>query len=423
MSFLLIAVALLAFPGRAQVDISAELGWGGAAVLGRVNPLWVTVRSTQASPLSGTLVAVGGYGSPWRGRGERELVAPVLVPPGGTVTLMFPWPVERGTRTLSLKLMARDLQVAATEVPVTPVTSPLSGFVGPPGRGVSLSPSDLIDPLFLHPFQEITLGRLPLGEDERAVLSAWATYLGGELAPDRGLIPLPWPNREDLLTEFSRTPLPRPPLAPLALAVAVYLAGIGFFLPPAARGRALPTALPLIIASALALFCPLLYQPLTGEILFSSGIISDGAMPFRLEFLCLTRAGAGEWRGPGFWSELLPTEEGAWEGRDLAWEWGPGGVVTKAGLVPGTIRVLWRLARADPQEGGEAFVVEAGGLLRIRDGRRGSPAELVGREVTPLWNAISKALSPGDRLTVKSGTRRQGGGLSKTVEVRITRHG
>lgn len=421
MTFLLIAVVLLALPGWAQVNISAELGWGGTAVLGRVNPIWVRMRSTQAAPVSGTLVVAGEYGSPWRGQGKRELSAPILVPPGGTVTLIFPWPVERGMRTLSLKLVTGDLKLA-TEIPVESVTSPLSGFVGPSGRGVSLSPSDLIDPLLLHPFQEITLGRLPLSESERAVLSAWATYLGGKLPSERGIISLPWPNRDDLAAEFSRTPLPHPPLAPLALAVALYLVGIGFFLPPAARGRSLPTGLPLAIALGLSLFCPLLYKPLTGEITFLSGIIRDDVAAFRLEFLCLTGIKVGEWRGEGFWSELLPVEEGAWEGRDLAWEWGPEGVVTKTELVPGTIRVLWRLVRADLVEGGEIFVVEDGGLLRTRDGKRGSPAKLVGSEAVPLWNAISKVLSPGDRLEVKNLSSRQGGGLRKTVEVRI-RHG
>ncbi|MCD5408410.1 hypothetical protein LR090_04170, partial [Candidatus Bipolaricaulota bacterium] len=109
-------------------------------------------------------------------------------------------------------------------LPLSPAMEPLTGTVGEAGPGYPLTPADLTDPLLLHPFGDL-LVRAPLSPPQRAVVRAWAAYLGGELAGPSPPETWPWPDRDGLSRAFARLPLPRPPLAPLAIAVAVYLLG------------------------------------------------------------------------------------------------------------------------------------------------------------------------------------------------------
>lgn len=223
-------VMVLAVPVLGQVELQATLGWGGVPVLERVNPLWVTVANLGAGPIAGTLVVEAEIGSPWRGVARRALRAPVLLPPGGQATLLFPWPLRRGTRALRLHLATPEGTAGSTMLPLSPAMEPLTGTVGEAGPGYPLTPADLTDPLLLHPFGDL-LVRAPLSPPQRAVVRAWAAYLGGELAGPSPPETWPWPDRDGLSRAFARLHLPRPPLAPLAIAVAVYLLGIGFLLP------------------------------------------------------------------------------------------------------------------------------------------------------------------------------------------------
>jgi len=310
----LLVVLALSLSCLGQVGMEATLGWGGVPVLGRVNPLWVTVDNPTGAPVVGTLQVLARIGSPWRGEARRALSAPVLLAPGGRATFLFPWPVQRGTRELSLTLLAEAGPLATSVVPVSPTPTPLTGTVGGPGPGISLSPADLADPLLLHPLGAISVAA-PLSPEGREALSAWAAYLGGELSGFASPSRWSWPEGEGLSRAFARLPLPRPPLAPLALAVATYLLGIGFFLPPACRGRFRPAAISLGVSLGLALFCPVFYNPLVGPVVCTWEFGDKNVGQFHLEFLALTATEAREWRGEGFWVELLPAEEGAWAGR------------------------------------------------------------------------------------------------------------
>ncbi|MBC7099397.1 hypothetical protein H5T52_09820, partial [Candidatus Bipolaricaulota bacterium] len=250
----LLLVLVLALPGLGQVAIDATLGWGGVPVLERVNPLWVTLENPSGVPTAGVLEVRAEIGSPWRGRAERGLACPVVLAPGARTTLVFPWPVLRGTRELSLELLGDYGPVASLSLPVSPAVTPLSGTVGGPGQGITLSPTDLADPLLLHPFGTVSVA-VSIAPAARSVLLAWAALLGGDLSGLPAPTPWPWPDREGLVRAFARIGLPHPPLAPLALAVAAYLFGIGLFLPPAARGRFVIPAASLALALGLSLIC------------------------------------------------------------------------------------------------------------------------------------------------------------------------
>lgn len=412
----LLFVLALALPALGGVNIEATLGWGGVPVLGRVNPLWVTVDNPSGTPVVGVLEVDAEIGSPWRGRAERGLTAPVVLAPGGKTTFLFPWPLQRGTRELFVSLFSDSGSLAATSLPVAPAVAPLSGTVGEFGQGVLLSPADLDDPLLLHALGEIGVST-PLAQEERAVLLAWAAFLGGKLSGLSSLSPWPWPDREGLVRAFSRLDLPHPPLAPLAAGVAAYLLGIGFFLPPAARGRFRLPGLFLCLALGLSLFCPLLYDTVSGVISCRWSLFDGNVPGFHLEFVALTGMRDCEWRWDGVWVELLPVEEGSWAGRYLRWEWEEGGVVTVVPVRPGTVRVLWRLATGEPG-GGEAFRWE-GELVRLRDGRKGELATLVSPAFQPLWEAIYPRLSPGARLRARAESLREDGGMEWRLTLEV----
>ncbi|HAF70388.1 TPA: hypothetical protein DCL37_03400, partial [Candidatus Acetothermia bacterium] len=293
----LIALAL-ALPALGEISVDASLGWGGVAVLGRVNPLWVTVKNPSGASVVGTLEVEWQIGSPWRGRAERCLSAPVVLAPRGQAKLLFPCPVERGTRELSIKVLSGSTPLATASLPVSPAAAPLSGSAGGMAQGVILAPQDLTDPLLLHPFGKIK-ATTPLPAEAQEALLSWAAFLGGELSGLPPPTPWEWPDRDDLSQAFSRLSLPHPPLAPLALAVATYLLGIGFFLPPAAHGRFRPLTISLTVTWGLSLFSSVLYEPVSGTISCRWILRDDTVGRFGLEFTTLTSIRVGEWRGGG----------------------------------------------------------------------------------------------------------------------------
>ena len=302
-----LSVRYVSFAGWASVDISAELGWGGATVLERVTPIWVTLRSAQASPLSGTLVVRGNTAPPG---GEREKTARDADPDSARWDGDLSVSLAGGTGHADALLEAAGRGFATCRRSLDSWARRVVGF---PSRLLISSA-----PLLLHPFQEITLGNLPLGEDERAVLSAWATYLGGKLPGERGIISLPWPELADLLADFSRTPSPA-----------------------CARHR-------LKFGPVLSAFV----STFDRKNPFPSGIISDSAKAFCLEFLCL----AGTEVEVGVWGELSPAEEGAWEGRKLACLRGCHENRARPGDDPGTVA----LCQGEPaKRGGVCDVTKA----------------------------------------------------------------
>ena len=417
MVFALVMVLSLSCLG--QVRMEATLGWGGVPVLERVNPLWVTVVNPGAGPLAGTLTVEAEIGSPWRGVARRALRVPVLLPPGGRGAFTFPWPLRRGTRELRLRLTTPAGTVGDAVLPISPAMEPLSGTVGGEGPGYPLAPGDITDPLLLHPFGELRV-EAPLGPDQEAALLAWAVYLGGRLTGLPAPAAWPWPEPDGLSRAFVRLPLPRPPLAPLAISVAAYLLGIGFFLPPAARGRPRPALIATGVSLCLALFSQVFYKPLSGSISCIYEFSDSTASGFYLEFSCLTGTGA-EWEGEGWWVELLPLTEAGWAGRDLRWEWGEGGVRTVVPVRPGEIRILWRLAPGGPAAG-ETYRWE-GELVRVRDGRRGDYTSLISPALEPLWEAIYPQLFPGEELTAAVVQSRPAGGVEWRLSLEVRRGG
>jgi hypothetical protein len=396
---------LFALPTGAAVRLSGELGWQGWAVLGAVNPLWVTVENAGEKPLTGELLVHQQIGSAWRGQAARTLQVPIALGPFGRARLLLPWALEPGERGLSLVVQVAGEEVGEGFVPVRLAPEGLQLLVGPPPRpppsGVLLSPEELPeDPLFLSPFS--TLYRDPatlLPPRAEVALAAWMGFLGG---------PGPPPAPEVLLQEHP----PPLPLGPLALALALYLLLLGFALPPLGRsGHPAPLLALLLPTLGLSLFYPVFYEVGETNMTMILGLSRYDTPGFCLEWAGIAPWRMGKWRGEGLWIEALPTG-GDWGGRDLSWEFGPDGTYTVIPLHPGQERWLWRLG-PPPQAAGEEFEFQMQGeeVVRERDGQRFPLSEVPGEldpAFRPLWEAVAPELSEGDRLILATETTRQG---------------
>ncbi|MGC9529509.1 MAG: hypothetical protein ACP5G2_02670 [Candidatus Bipolaricaulaceae bacterium] len=412
MSWLVTAVLLfLCLPAWGQVELSGALGWGGKAVAGRVNPLWVTLYN-RGTAARGQLVVAQQVGSGWRGTAQWSLSLPALLAPGGRASFRIPWPVERGVRRVELEFRSGGATLGASQLTVDLVATPLAGAVGPPGQLV-LPLEELDDPLLLSPLAELVVNRpdtLPSGVE--AALSTWRAYLGGTVVGGETGWQMSWPPAQDLAAAVLRAPAPRPPLALLVLGTTAYLLAIGFALPPLAReGQPARTATLILVSCGLALSIPVLYEPPQPFIAYQWTITAPGATRYSLDLLALAGTQAGQWQGEGRWLACLPAGDGTWAGQDIAWELGPSGWITRVFLELGEARVMWRLADTSQgaAERGQTYrVTAAGALIRAEDGATAPPERMFAPGLLPVWKGVRATLTEGDLVTVAHGVVSRG---------------
>lgn len=342
-----LGVLALAHGAGAQVEVRAELGWGGWAVAGEVNPLVVSVVNGSARPLAGTLQLEQRVGSTWRGQAQQRAQVPVLVPPGGQGRVLLPWPVEAVGEPLVVVLESEGDEVARTVFPVRPVPNRVVAVVGAVGTelqppAVVLAPEDVPeDPLLLAPFAEVRIAPgTALSAGAWNALAAWVAFGGGSgegIPTPRAIPPL---GEADLRAALGRHS-PRSAPAVLLLVVVAYLVVLGYVLPSlATRGRGGGVTAAVAVFLALALFYPVWYgQPQNTTFVLYSITESDVVM-YGLDTLAVTSRRGGEVALSGLWMERSrPGVERAHSG--MTWVWGRAGAQTRVVLEPGKTLFLY----------------------------------------------------------------------------------
>ncbi|MBC7221083.1 hypothetical protein H5T55_06415 [Candidatus Bipolaricaulota bacterium] len=385
----------------APIRLGGEVGWEGLAVVGEVNPLWVTVENGASVPLTGTLVAVQRVGSGWRGQATQRLEAPLVLAPGGRARFAFPWPVEAGSEPVTILVERDGVELARATIPLRPTVEKPVAIVGTwggelgPGPVVFLAPEELPDdPLLLSALSRVRIapGATASARPE-AALRAWAAYGGGKVDGLPVAATASSPSDADLRAAL-RLHAPRPPpVGALLGGTALYLLLLGFALPPLSRrGGAPRVALLLTLSLAFSLIYPVLYESPQTVTFVQYSLTGSSDIWFCLDTLVIVPRRGGVWEVAGWWVERVPAG-GERVVAAAEWCWGGEGPRTRVSLGAGQAAVLWRYGPAWG-EGGEEVGVGSDGGGEVDAG------------FAPLLAAIRAA--EGDRLFVDWAEERRG---------------
>jgi len=385
------------------------LGWQGVPVDGAVNPLYVRIANPNPDVLRGTLTISQRIGSLWRGWAERTLELALVLPPRRSSTYLLPWPLHPGEHTLHLSLRNQAGALAEAELSLTTPMEGLAGYIGPPPGdlppqpSIPLAPSQLSsDPLLLSPFRDLYLGGFSLPPELRETLPAWKSFL-------REPSPRSFLEREVFAKALGEIPLTRRPLGIIAAGTLLYLGALYFAVGRLCREGNWRIYL---VVSLIAMGGSLLgtaYIPGERAVEAWWEIRDVRAPAYSLYFVALATKEDVEWELPGFWIELLPTEESSWSGRDLTWVFAFGDKRSSLTIAPGRERILWTIAPRGKTPVEERFFVTLEGIL-TPDGRvlsRESFRRGLRRGLRPVVEKLLDYLSPGDAICL--GYRREEG--------------
>jgi hypothetical protein len=372
-------------------------------VMDAVNPLYVHVLNPDPFPLRATLEISQRVGSPWRGWSRLSLKLDLLLPPGGKVSYLLPWPLTLGTRRLTLRLRRGEVIVKEEAIPIPHPADGLHGYLGPPPAeahfpAVPLTPIDISDPLLLSSFHALSYTPELLSPNSTEIIRAWEAYLSDRKEN--------FPPREVLVEALGEIPLAPRPLGAVAVGSALYLIALGFALGKFARtGSPRPYLAVLFLAFTTSGTLSALF--IRGErVVEVHWEIREAIAPhFALIFAGIATQEGTDWTLPGIRFELLPEAEGSWVGRDVNWWLGPGGDRTAFTVAPGKERIFWSLEPRELLPLGDRFQVGGDGEIQGLDGRRWSREGFLRaapRGVRPLLRWLLERLSPGDAIWVQA---------------------
>lgn len=357
-----------------SLEIGLELGWAGRPVLGAVNPLWITITSTEPTPVRGELRVTMEFGSPWRGESSYAARVPLVVGALAKARLLLPWPVQAGAFLVRAAVFSGAHKLGEGELRFSAEPGLLRAGVGPPREPLDLflAPAELpSDPLLLSPFSELRVF-LPLRAAEEDVVRAWQVFWSGEVRVEA----------EAVRTYLSGLRPPSPGWAALFPGLFAYLVALSLALPRLAQGRPQFALVFLGFFLALAAIYAVSREALPLKATVKIRIERPGFTSFSLELLGIAPWVREDLALDGWWAELLPTRE--WEGRDLLWQFTGETWQTLLSLQPGVPRVLFRIAKEPPLPG---EVVPAPHLLL--------------RSLSLAWERATVLRAGGDTLVVR----------------------